>query len=129
MNRARSVYGINRVFLLLLVFVFAFVLPVWASEQKVSFEWSYPEDQNKVISGFRIYQQLDSGKVSVITTINNATSRKVIFSVDVDKGDYQFFVAPFIGNREGEPSNIDGFKIRPFYPISTFKAVCTTCGE
>lgn len=112
---------------LLLVFVFAFSAVAFAAEQKVTFKWTYPEDQNSIINGFRIYDNRNEQRPRVLATINNATVRKFVLDIELMEGENKFFISPFIGNTEGKPSNVTIVKKAVFYEITDFDAECTNC--
>ena len=117
----------NRLFSLLTVFAMSMAIPVMAQEHNVTFKWSYPEDQSSVINGFRIYDNSNPQAPKVIMTINNGATRTVMKPVELQSGANNFFIAPFIGDREGSPSNVGGANITPFYPITDFTVECPTC--
>ena len=118
----------NRFTTLLLVFVMACAIPVYAAEQhELTFEWSYPDTQNNVINGFRIYEKVDTGK-SLVLEVTNTMMRMAKKVVTLNKENTEFFIVPFIGTREGPPVYSNTVKIAPFYPVNSFTVKCPTCG-
>jgi len=110
-----------------LIFGFVAVGSALAVEHKIKFEWHYPADQNSIINGFRIYNATNPEKPYVLATIKQGSARTVELVVDLQDGKNLFFSAPYIGNREGLPSEVSEILISPMYKIDMFRTVCETC--
>lgn len=120
----------SRILSLMLVFVFAFAVPLIAAEQhKLEFAWTYPTTQNNVINGFRIYKKLDvRGNKTLIMEVTNTSMRVATKMVVLNGEKTEFYVVPFIGTREGKPELVKTIKLTPFYPVTAFDVTCSTCG-
>ena len=111
----------DRLSKLLLIFIIGFALPVYAAEQKVRFEWSYPSEQSTVIDGFKIYNTT-AGK-AIVATIHQGSLRVYEKTLDLPTGKNTFEIVPFIGPNEGPPAKVD-VTVSPFYQIDAFKVKC-----
>ena len=112
---------------LALIFVFAFSLPVLAAEKNLKFQWSYPSELDSVINGFKIYRADDPASPKLLVKIDQGSLRFYQTIVDLKAGENKFYVVPFIGDKEGKPSNIQVIELSPFSAITDFKTTCPKC--
>lgn len=118
----------NTIFSLTLAFILGFAIPVYAVEEhNLKFEWAYPDSQNDIINGFRIYKLEDNVK-KLVLEVTNTMMRTATKKVVLNKEKTMFYVVPYIGEREGDPSTMDAITLQPFYPINSFIVECPTCG-